>query len=41
VGGLRDRLAKAFHDLAWQATDDNQHGTLTDLANTARRWTIA
>jgi serine/threonine-protein kinase PknG len=38
--GLRDLLAQSFRDLRRQATDDNQHGTLVDLANTARRRTL-
>jgi serine/threonine-protein kinase PknG len=40
VGGLRDRLESSFGQLARHATDDNQHGTLKDLANTARRRTL-
>jgi serine/threonine-protein kinase PknG len=37
---LRDRLTQSFRDLRKQATDDNQHGTLVDLANTARQRTL-
>jgi serine/threonine-protein kinase PknG len=39
--GLRLRLEHSFRELAGQSADDDQHGTLIDLANTVRprtRW---
>jgi serine/threonine-protein kinase PknG len=37
--GLRERLSGTLRELARNASDADQHGTLIDLANAVRPWT--